>query len=257
MERSSWRLCSSPMSKSRWSNTPAWLSSRIGTSIPHCSMYWVRATVLRHTDLPPAFGPLSTSSRFASSPPKRSDIGTTVRPSCSKRSCSTAWRASRQSSIGRRCSWGAMALNRMATCALARTKSTCANCRYSASMAGDTGRICSVTDSRMRVFSRFSSDSKERMRLLASTTSCGSTKMVLPEALSSWTMPPILRRLIGGTGSTNRPSRKVGVVSLSTHPSLCACRKTDCIARATEPCARFSSWRMRASSGEALSLSCP
>ena len=48
------------------------------------------------------------------------------------------------------------------------------------------------------------------MRLLTSTTSAGSINTVLPEALSSWTIPESLRLCIGATGITRRPSRMVG-----------------------------------------------
>ena len=33
------------------------LTSEVGMSMPHWNMYCRRPTVLRHTDLPPAFGP--------------------------------------------------------------------------------------------------------------------------------------------------------------------------------------------------------
>ena len=74
----------------------------------------------------------------------------------------------------------------------------------------------------MRIISLFSSPSSSRMRLFASTTSSGSIKIVFPEADSSWTIPLIRRFKAGATGITSRPSRMVGVTSLSTNPSDCA-----------------------------------
>ena len=49
--------CPSPISAMILSNTTISDVSEVGMSIPHWNMYWSRPTVLRHTDLPPAFGP--------------------------------------------------------------------------------------------------------------------------------------------------------------------------------------------------------
>ena len=72
------------------------------------------------------------------------------------------------------------------------------------------------------MISFLSSPSSSRTRLFASTTSVGSIKTVLPVALSSCTIPLILRFRVGMTGITSLPSRRVGVTSFSTMPSLCA-----------------------------------
>ena len=71
----------------------------------------------------------------------------------------------------------------------------------------------------MRITSRRSSASSWRTLLFASTTSVGSINTVLPVALSSCTIPFILRFSCGCTGITNRPSRMAGAASLSTSPS--------------------------------------
>ena len=95
------------------------------------------------------------------------------------------------------------------------------------------------------------------MRLLASTTSAGSTNTVLPEADSSCTMPRILRFRPGATGITRRPSRRVGVTSFSTRPSLCAARSMPNSVREMLPSVLASSWRMALNVGDALSFIFP
>ena len=95
------------------------------------------------------------------------------------------------------------------------------------------------------------------MRLLASTTSAGSMKTVRPVADSSWTIPFIFRFKAGATGMTKRPSRMVGVTSLSTTPSCCAFRKMACSVREIPLSAATSSRRIRNSSADAESLILP
>ena len=56
---------------------------------------------------------------------------------------------------------------------------------------------------------------------------------------------------------TNRPSRMAGVTSLSTTPSDWALRRMEFNTRDMLPMVAFNSRRMRASSGEALSLIFP
>lgn len=75
------------------------------------------------------------------------------------------------------------------------------------------GRTLLVKSVRMRMISFLSSPSSSRTRLFASTTSVGSIKTVLPVALSSCTIPLILRFRVGMTGITSLPSRRVGVTS--------------------------------------------
>jgi len=98
-------------------------------------------------------------------------------------------------------------------------KSISARNSYDWSISGMEGRNVLENVVRIRMISRRSSPSSSRMRLLASTTSAGSMNTVLPLADSSWTIPLILRFSPGATGITNRPSRMVGVTSLSTYPS--------------------------------------
>ena len=88
--------------------------------------------------------------------------------------------------------------------------------------------MTSVKEVNIRTISRFSSPSNSLIRLLASTTTSGSIKTVLPVADSSCTIPLIFRLNAGATGIINLPSRIVGETSLSTTPSLCAARKIDC-----------------------------
>ena len=107
------------------------------------------------------------------------------------------------------------------------------------------------------MISRRSSPSSSRIRLLASTTSAGSINTVFPLADSSCTIPLIFRFSPGATGMTRRPSRIVGVTSLSTYPSDCALRKILFKDREILPIVLESSRRMRANSVEALSLILP
>ena len=80
---------------------------------------------------------------------------------------------------------------------------------------------------------------------------------VLPLADSSCTMPFIFRFKAGATGITSRPSRIVGVTSLSTTPSDWALRRMLFNEREILPIVLASSRRMRASSAEALSFIFP
>ena len=63
VDRSSAIDCSSPMSIIIFWNEPTVERSPTGIDKPHCSIYCSSPTVLRHTDLPPAFGPEIISSR--------------------------------------------------------------------------------------------------------------------------------------------------------------------------------------------------
>ena len=92
------------------------------------------------------------------------------------------------------------------------------------------------------------------MRLLASTTSAGSINTVFPVDDSSCTIPFIFLFRPGATGITNRPSRMVGVTSLSTYPSDWAFRKMAFRLREMLPVVDVSSRRMRNNSLEALSF---
>ena len=150
---------------------------------------------------------------------KRIVNGTTVLPSSVKRRYKTACRASRISTNGSSTKFGAIACNRLATNALAIIKSTCAKKPCVNRICGISGRTKSVIACRMRSRSRACSDSKERILLFASTTSCGSINTVFPVADSSCTMPPIFFFAPAGIGNTKRPSRNVGVASLSTNPA--------------------------------------
>ena len=82
-------------------------------------------------------------------------------------------------------------------------------------------------------------------------------RQVLPLADSSCTIPRIFRFSAGATGMTRRPSRMVGVTSLSTTPSDWAFRRILFSEREMLPIVLASSRRMRANSVEALSLIFP
>ena len=140
---------------------------------------------------------------------------------------------------------------------MARMKSISPRKSYAWRSAGTSGRSSAENADRMAIISRFSSASSSRMRLLASTTSAGSMKTVFPLADSSCTIPPILRLSAGATGITRRPSRIVGEASFSTRPSACARRRIEFKVRDMLPDVRDSSPRMRASVGDALSLTVP
>ena len=94
-------------------------------------------------------------------------------------------------------------------------KSSVASRLYESSSSSMWGRSSAATAISMRTSSRCSSMWSSRSRLLASTTSAGSMKTVLPDADSSWTMPGMRRLFIGATGTTRRPSRTDAVVSWS------------------------------------------
>ena len=136
-------------------------------------------------------------------------------------------------------------------------KSISAKNSYEESKAGTCGRTVAENSVRMRMISRRSSPSSSRMRLLASTTSAGSINTVFPVADSSCTIPLILRFMPGATGMTRRPSRMVGVTSLSTYPSDCAARRILLRLREMLPVVAESSRRIRKSSAEALSFIFP
>ena len=144
-----------------------------------------------------------------------------------------------------------------ANSAFARIKSIMARKRYDWRISLTCGRISLVISVRIRMISLLSLASSSRMRLLASTTSDGSMKTVLPEADSSCTIPLIFRFSPGAMGITNLPSRIVGATSLSTSPSLCAVRKMECNVREILPSVCESSLRMLDSSGEASSRILP
>ena len=107
------------------------------------------------------------------------------------------------------------------------------------------------------MISRRSSPSSSRMRLFASTTTSGSIKTVLPLADSSCTIPFIFRLKAGATGIIKRPSRMVGVTSLSTTPSDCAARRMDCRLREIPLIVIVISLRICDRVEEALSLTLP
>ncbi len=113
-------------------------------------------------------------------------------------------------------------------------------------MSGIDGRMNAVISESMRIISRRSSSSSSRPRLLTSTISAGSMKKVFPVADSSCTMPLILRLCMGATGSTRRPSRTVGVVSLSRYPASTARAITRRIIELTDADIRDSSERISA-----------
>ena len=110
---------------------------------------------------------------------------------------------------------------------------------------------------RIRIISLRSSPSSSRIRLLASTTSAGSMNTVFPLADSSCTIPFIFRFNPGATGITRRPSRIVGVTSLSTTPSDWALRRIPFNEREILFMVFVNSRRIRASSDEALSFIFP
>ena len=214
-------------------------------------MYCNRPTVFRHTDLPPAFGPEIIRMRcfwFSSM-----SSGTTFLLCLANESWSNGWMAVVQSNICLFSKAGLMAFIWMAKCALARMKSISARNSYDCRMAGTCGRTVAENSVRIRMISRRSSPSSSRMRLLASTTSAGSMKTVFPVADSSCTIPLIFLFRPGATGITRRPSRMVGVTSLSTYPSACALRRMAWRLREMLPVVDASSRRMHKSFEEALS----
>ena len=109
----------------------------------------------------------------------------------------------------------------------------------------------------MRITSRRSSASSWRTLLFASTTSVGSINTVLPVALSSCTIPLILRFSCGCTGITSRPSRMAGAASLSTSPSRWAACSIVYNVREMLPCVFSKSFRIPASVIDAESFIFP
>ena len=247
--------CSSPMSMKMLSKIPAWLLSCTGINNPHCNMYCSRPTVFRQTDFPPALGPEIMRIRCLSFSVMSN--GTTFFPCLANDICSNGCTAAAQSMTCLSARSGFRALMSSANKALARMKSISAKNSYDNKMSGMEGRNSSEKSVRMRMISRRSSLSSSRIRLLASTTSAGSMNTVFPLADSSCTMPLIFRFKAGATGMTSRPSRMAGVTSLSTTPSDWALRKMLFSVREMLPIVLLSSRRIRANSGEALSLILP
>ena len=224
-------------------------------SSPDCSMYCNKPTVFKQTDLPPAFGPEMMRIRCFSFSSMSS--GTTFLPCLARESCKSGCTAIVQSSS---CLFSRAGLSPdicSANNALARMKSISARNSYDSSTSEMEGRSWLEKSVRMRIISLRSSPSSSRMRLLASTTSAGSMNTVLPLADSSCTIPRIFRFSAGATGMTRRPSRMVGVTSLSTTPSDWAFRRILFSEREILPIVLASSRRMRANSVEALSLIFP
>ena len=218
-------------------------------------MYCNKPTVFRQTDLPPAFGP--EMMRIRCSLFNSISSGTTFLPCLANESCNRGWIAVVQSKTCLSSNTGLIAFIWMAQCALARIKSISARNSYDCRIAGTCGRTVAENSVKIRMISLRSSASSSRMRLLASTTSAGSMKTVLPVADSSCTIPLIFRFKPGATGITRRPSRMVGVTSLSTNPSACAFRRMACKLREMLPVVEANSRRIRRSSEEALSLILP
>ena len=234
---------------------PAWLRSCIGMSRPHCNMYCSNPTVFRQTDFPPALGPEMMRIRCFSSSSISSGI--TFFPCLARESCNSGCTAIVQSITCLFSKAGFSPVICSENKALARMKSISARNSYDSKTSGMDGRNKLENSIRMRIISRRSSPSSSRMRLLASTTSAGSMNTVLPLADSSCTMPFIFRFKAGATGITSRPSRIVGVTSLSTTPSDWALRRMLFNEREILPIVLASSRRMRASSAEALSFIFP
>ena len=211
---------------------------------PHCNIYCNSPTVLRHTDFPPAFGPLIIKRRpeFLFPPfsvlfslSKRMSSGTTCLSCFSSASCNNGWQACIQSRWGTPFTSGSKALVSLANSVFAYIKSICARKAYELRISVMCGRSSSLNTVRIRTISRRSAASSSRTLLLASTTSVGSMNTVFPVADSSCTIPLILRFTPGATGITSRPSRTAGVTSLSTNPSFWAACKIVYKVRDIEP----------------------
>ena len=183
--------CSSPISIIICLNIPASDASPTGTVSPHWSMYCISAAVFRHTDLPPAFGPEMTSIRLPSCSVISS--GTTSLPTSGRRLHNMGCRACCQRMTGFLTRVGAMLFSCSPTRAFARTKSTSATNCCTCIRSSNSGRSSLEKAISIRIRSRRSAPSSSRIWLFASTTCCGSIYTVLPEALSSCTMPPIFR----------------------------------------------------------------
>ena len=247
--------CSSPISMNILLKIPAWLRSCIGTSIPHCNIYCNNPTVLRQTDLPPALGPDIIRIRCFSV--NSISSGTTFFPCLARESCSNGCTAIVQSSNCVFSNAGFIPDICRENKLLARIKSISARNSYDCNTSGMEGRNRLENSTRIRIISLRSSPSSSRIRLLASTTSAGSINTVFPLADSSCTIPLIFRFNPGATGITRRPSRMVGVTSLSTTPSDWALRKMLFRERDMLFMVFASSRRIRASSEEALSFIFP
>ncbi len=145
----------------------------------------------------------------------------------------------------------------VAKAAFAWIKSIFARNSYDSSRSGRNGRSQLVKSVSILMISRRSSASSSRIRLLASTTSDGSIKTVLPEADSSCTIPLIFRLWEGFTGITSRPSRILGDTSLSTYPSACAFRRMAFRLLEMPFTVEVSSRRISDKRGDAWSFTCP
>ena len=97
------------------------LTSEVGMSMPHWNIYCSRPTVLRHTDLPPAFGP--EISRMCFSRLNDRVSGTISFFSRRSEASSSGWRARRRLSSPLVERMGMPAIMSRATSALERMKS--------------------------------------------------------------------------------------------------------------------------------------
>ena len=156
------------------------LTSDVGMSMPHWNIYCSRPTVLRHTDLPPAFGP--EISRMCFSRFSERVSGTISFFSRRSEASSRGWRARRRLNSPLSERMGIPAIISRATSAFERMKSISPIYSEAAISIGNEGRRNSVNSSRMRAISRCSSNWSSRIWLPSSTISKGSTKAVLPVA---------------------------------------------------------------------------
>ena len=172
VERSFSMLCSSPMSMNMLLNTPISLSLLTGTSSPHCIMYCRSPTVFKHTDLPPAFGPLMSNMRLPCG--RRTSSGTIFLPWLLNDSSNIGWRAPIRLMTLESLTTGLMPSSSLAKRAFAKTKSTYPRNSKHVAISGRRGRKVSAKAVNMAMISLFSSALSSHKRLLPSTTASGS-----------------------------------------------------------------------------------
>ena len=160
------------MSSIMLSKTPTWEVSPSGTDSPHCTIYCSNPTVFRQTDLPPALGPEIMSIRLSLL--SVMSRGTTRFPCFSSEIRSKGCIACPQSITAVDCTVGSIAEKVRESAAFAWIKSMLASNWYEWIISSTWGLISFATSVKIRIISRFSSASKLRIRLLASTTSVGS-----------------------------------------------------------------------------------
>ena len=182
VDRLASRLWLSPMSERTAVNQPIALPLSAGRCRPHRAISAHSPVVLSATVLPPALGP-----EMSRQPPATTftSLATHRRPA---RSIS-GWRACSRSTRGAASSTGAAAISSSARIAALTMTSRAPAATIAASKPSASSATQPDSRAKMRRSSSATSHSASFLRLLRSTISSGSMKIVAPLCDVPWTMP--------------------------------------------------------------------